>query len=58
MSVAHRKRGRGPAVLLPHGLLADGRMWWPQLDGLSDEFTIVAWDAPGCGAWSDPEGSA
>jgi pimeloyl-ACP methyl ester carboxylesterase len=28
--------------------------WRPQLDGLSDEFTVVAWDAPGAGASSDP----
>lgn len=26
----------------------------PTLDGLSDEFTIVAWDMPGCGLSSDP----
>ena len=26
----------------------------PQIDGLSDEFTVVAWDAPGCGRSSDP----
>jgi pimeloyl-ACP methyl ester carboxylesterase len=32
----------------------DHREWWRQLDGLSDGFTVVAWDAPGCGASSDP----
>ncbi len=25
-----------------------------QLAGLSDEVTVVAWDAPGCGGSSDP----
>ena len=29
-------------------------MWRPQLDALSDEFTVVAWDAPGCGGSVDP----
>jgi pimeloyl-ACP methyl ester carboxylesterase len=29
-------------------------MWRPQIDGLSDEFTVVAWDAPGYGGSSDP----
>ena len=28
-------------------------MWRTQLDDLSDEFTVVAWDAPGCGSSSD-----
>jgi pimeloyl-ACP methyl ester carboxylesterase len=30
------------------------RIWRPQLDALSDEFTVVAWDAPGCGGSFDP----
>jgi pimeloyl-ACP methyl ester carboxylesterase len=29
-------------------------MWRPQLDALSDEFTVIAWDAPGCGGSFDP----
>jgi pimeloyl-ACP methyl ester carboxylesterase len=29
-------------------------MWRPQIDELSDEFTVVAWDAPGYGGSSDP----
>jgi pimeloyl-ACP methyl ester carboxylesterase len=28
--------------------------WRRQLDGLCDEFTVVAWDAPGAGGSSDP----
>ena len=32
-------------------------MWQPQLAGLADEFTVVAWDEPGAGRSSDvPEG--
>lgn len=40
--------------MLLHGAFADSRDWIPQLDGLSEEFTVVAWDAPGCGGSFDP----
>ena len=29
-------------------------MWRPQIDDLSDDYTVIAWDAPGCGRSSDP----
>jgi pimeloyl-ACP methyl ester carboxylesterase len=29
-------------------------MWRPQIDDLSRDFDVIAWDAPGCGASSDP----
>jgi pimeloyl-ACP methyl ester carboxylesterase len=32
----------------------DSRSWRRQLDGLFDEFTVMAWDAPGCGRSSEP----
>jgi pimeloyl-ACP methyl ester carboxylesterase len=41
-------------LLLLHGILQDSRAWHRQLDGLADDFTVVAWDAPGCGDSSDP----
>ena len=47
-------RERAGARLL-HGYVGDGATTWRrQLDGLSDEFTVVAWDAPGAGRSSDP----
>jgi pimeloyl-ACP methyl ester carboxylesterase len=52
--IAYRKKGVGPALVLLHGWPVDSREWRRQLDGLSDEFTVVAWDAPGAGASSDP----
>ena len=52
--IAFERRGTGPPLLLIHGLLQDSRAWRPQLDALSDDFTVVAWDAPGCGRSSDP----
>lgn len=54
LSVAFERSGEGPPVVLLHGLLSDSRSWRPQLESLSIDFTVVAWDAPGCGGSSDP----
>lgn len=41
-------------VALVHGFVGDALSTWSgQLEGLSDEFTVIAWDAPGSGASSD-----
>jgi pimeloyl-ACP methyl ester carboxylesterase len=52
--IAYQKKGEGPTLVLLHGWPLDGREWRRQIDGLSDEFTVVAWDAPGSGRSSDP----
>jgi pimeloyl-ACP methyl ester carboxylesterase len=52
--IGYRRAGTGPPLVLLHGAWSDGREWRRQLDALSDEFTVVAWDAPGCGASFDP----
>jgi len=49
-----RGRAKGPPVVLLYGYVGDRRTWRRQIDDLSDEFTVVAWDAPGYGASSDP----
>jgi pimeloyl-ACP methyl ester carboxylesterase len=55
LSVAYQRVGEGPPLVLLHGYVGDGATTWrPQLEGLSDEFTVVAWDAPGAGRSSDP----
>ena len=54
LRIAYQEAGSGPPVLLLHGALVDGRSWTRLVDRLSDEFRVVAWDAPGCGASSDP----
>jgi pimeloyl-ACP methyl ester carboxylesterase len=46
--------GRGPALVLLHGFLFDSRVWRPQLESLSSDFTLIAWDAPGAGQSDDP----
>jgi pimeloyl-ACP methyl ester carboxylesterase len=52
--IAFRRAGSGPALVLLHGFFGDSRVWRKQLEALSDEFTVVAWDGPGCGESSDP----
>ncbi|NEE04598.1 alpha/beta fold hydrolase [Phytoactinopolyspora halotolerans] len=54
LRVAYVRSGAGPPLVLLHGGLSDSRAWSAQIDELSDEFTVVAWDAPGCGQSSDP----
>ncbi len=54
LRIAFKRAGEGPPLVLLHGGLSDSREWRRQLDDLSVEFTVVAWDAPGCGQSSDP----
>lgn len=52
--IGYREEGDGPPLVLLHGWPLDSREWRQQLVGLSDEFRVVAWDAPGAGQSSDP----
>jgi pimeloyl-ACP methyl ester carboxylesterase len=55
LHIAYERVGSGPVLVLLHGYAGDGPTTWrPQLEGLSNEFTVVAWDAPGAGRSSDP----
>jgi pimeloyl-ACP methyl ester carboxylesterase len=55
LPIAYERAGAGPALVLLHGGFGfDSRSWRRQLDALSDEFTVVAWDMPGCGRSADP----
>jgi pimeloyl-ACP methyl ester carboxylesterase len=54
LRIAFERAGGGPPLVLVHGAVSDSRVWRRQLDDLSDEFTVVAWDAPGCGGSADP----
>jgi pimeloyl-ACP methyl ester carboxylesterase len=54
LQIWFERNGTGPHLILLHGALSDSREWRRQLDSLSDDFTVVAWDAPGCGRSSDP----
>lgn len=54
LRIAYRRAGQGPPLVLLHGAFSDSRTWTPQLEQLADEFTVIAWDAPGCGGSADP----
>jgi pimeloyl-ACP methyl ester carboxylesterase len=55
LRVGYERAGQGPPVVLLHGYVGDGATTWRgQLEGLSDRFTVVAWDMPGAGRSSDP----
>jgi len=55
LRIAYERVGVGPPLVLAHGFVGDGRSTWcSQLDDLSDEFTVVAWDAPGAGRSAVP----
>jgi pimeloyl-ACP methyl ester carboxylesterase len=53
-TIAFEKAGSGPPLVLLHGGISDSRSWRPQIEALSDAYTVVAWDAPGCGQSADP----
>ena len=55
LRIAYERAGAGPPLVLLHGYVGDGPTTWRrQLEGLCDQFTVVAWDAPGAGGSSDP----
>lgn len=53
LEIAYERVGEGPPLVFVHGAGDDSRIWQPQLGGLADEFTVVAWDEPGAGRSSD-----
>ena len=53
LDIAYERAGEGPPLVFVHGAAEDGRVWRPQLVGLADEFTVVAWDEPGAGRSAD-----
>ena len=55
LRISFEHTGTGPAVALTHGFVGDAQSTWGrQIEALSDEFTVIAWDAPGTGGSSDP----
>lgn len=55
LRIGYERAGEGPPLVLLHGYVGDGPTTWRrQLEGLADEFTVIAWDAPGAGRSSDP----
>jgi pimeloyl-ACP methyl ester carboxylesterase len=53
LRLAYRRAGHGRSVMFVHGGAEDGRAWTPQIEALCDEFSVVAWAAPGAGGSDD-----
>lgn len=55
LRIAYERAGRGEPLVLLHGFVGDGRATWAhQIEALSDDHTVVAWDAPGTGGSTPP----
>jgi pimeloyl-ACP methyl ester carboxylesterase len=53
-TIAYARAGQGPPLVLLHGIGGNASQWVHQLEGLSDGWDVVAWDAPGYGGSDDP----
>jgi pimeloyl-ACP methyl ester carboxylesterase len=47
--LSFRSRGDGEAIVFMHGLLGSSKSWAFQFEHLSQNYRIIAWDAPGFG---------
>lgn len=54
--IHYEARGDGFPLVLLHGIGSTSRSWRRQLEALSTDFKVIAWDAPGYGGSSDPSG--
>ena len=57
MRIAYTCVGSGPALVMLHGAPSDSRTWQWMVPGLSQDHTVIAWDAPGFGESSDIDDS-
>src|SRR3954464_4575210 len=53
LDVVFDRAGGGSPLVLVHGAARDAREWRARVAGLSDDFTVMAWDEPGAGRSSD-----
>jgi pimeloyl-ACP methyl ester carboxylesterase len=56
LRIAYQREGSGPPIVFLHGFFGDHRVWRNQRP-LADAYTLIAWDAPGCGRSSMPPDS-
>ncbi|PAE26140.1 alpha/beta hydrolase [Bacillus sp. 7894-2] len=53
--IHYEVKGNGEPLVILHGLGNNSQSWKKQLEELSKDFTVIAWDAPGYGKSSDPK---
>ena len=51
--IAYREAGKGPALLLLHGIGGSSKTWQEQYRAFAGSHRVIGWDAPGFGG-SDP----
>ena len=51
-TVSYTEAGEGVPLVFLHGIGSGARSWSSQIDGLSDRYRVIAWDAPGYGSSS------
>lgn len=52
--ISYLRAGDGPPLVMLHGIGGNATQFQRQIDGLSDAWTVIAWDAPGYGGSGDP----
>ncbi|WP_066072044.1 alpha/beta fold hydrolase [Neobacillus soli] len=55
LTIHYEIEGEGAPLIILHGMGNNSQSWKKQLKGLSEQFTVIAWDAPGYGKSSDPK---
>lgn len=55
VTIHYEVYGSGPAILLSNGYSATTRMWHPNIEALSERFTLILWDMRGHGQSSSPD---
>jgi pimeloyl-ACP methyl ester carboxylesterase len=55
LSIHYEIEGNGNPIIILHGMGNNSQSWRKQLAGLSENYTVIAWDAPGYGKSSDPK---
>ncbi len=55
LTIHYEIEGYGKPLIILHGMGNNSQSWKKQLLGLSENFTVIAWDAPGYGKSSDPK---
>lgn len=55
VAIHYEVYGNGPALLLSNGYSATTRMWTPNIEALSERFTLILWDMRGHGQSSSPK---
>jgi pimeloyl-ACP methyl ester carboxylesterase len=55
LTIHYEIKGNGKPLIILHGMGNNSQSWKKQLKGLSEQYTVIAWDAPGYGLSSDPK---